>query len=94
MQADAEAFGITIQSGSTGFEVWEENFEPVNLFLLCATQWRRAGMDGIPVGLDYIAVDAAARMAGIVITPRLFDDVRVMEMAALEAWSGERKHDG
>ncbi|MBF0418307.1 MAG: DUF1799 domain-containing protein [Magnetococcales bacterium] len=62
--------------------------------MLCATQWRRAGMDGIPVGLDYIAMEAAARMAGIVITPRLFDDVRVMEMSVLKIWSEARSRDG
>lgn len=64
----------------------------MNFFLLCATQWRRAGMDGIPVGMDYAGVESAARMAGVVMTARLFGDLRVMELAALEAWSEERKH--
>ena len=50
------------------------------------TQWRRAGMDGMATGLDYSALPAVLRIVGV---PRsewlhVFDDLRVMEDAALE----------
>ncbi|MEO5341098.1 MAG: DUF1799 domain-containing protein [Magnetococcus sp. MYC-9] len=70
--------------------VWSENRDPLHLFLLCATQWRHAGMDGMPTGLDYAGVEAAARMAAIPLTPTLFRDLQTMEAAALSAWEEER----
>lgn len=56
----------------------------VRLFIALGTQWRW-GPEGRPVGLDYGAIRPAAELSGITPTPELFDDLRVMEAAALEA---------
>ncbi|MGH6879277.1 DUF1799 domain-containing protein [Hypericibacter sp.] len=60
-----------------------ENWPALSLFLDAQTQWRHAGMSGIPTGLDYPGVRAAADMAGVTITPPLFEDLRGMEDEAL-----------
>lgn len=64
-------------------EVHEENWPTVALFLDCSTQWRTAGMSGVPVGLDYAAVDLVARTTERTITPAMFAGLRVMEGAAI-----------
>lgn len=48
------------------------------------TQWR-TGMSGV-VGLDYTALESVLRLLGVKRTrwPALFDDVRVMELAAMK----------
>jgi len=67
-------------------ELWEENVQSFNFFAdVCATQWR-VGMSGY-TGLDYTAVLACIRQLRL---PRnqaeiMFDDVRLMERAALKA---------
>ena len=52
---DAAAFGIKLpepkKQESTDFEVWEENWEAVQMFLRAQTQWN-VSMDGL-VGLKY-----------------------------------------
>lgn len=60
------------------------------LFLACGTQWRRAGMTGIPAGLDYAGVEAAARARGVAWTDDLLSRLRIMEGAALEAMADAR----
>jgi hypothetical protein len=73
------------------FEVWPENWPSVALFTDCLTQWR-IGMAG-PTGLDYAGVNAVMEMRGIKSRKRrasLFDDVRVMEIAALDSFRGRK----
>lgn len=67
-------------------EVWPDNMPVVEVFSDAATQLRRAGMTGVVTGLDYAAVHAVLAMRGI---PRkqwsqIFDDIRVMEDAAID----------
>lgn len=67
--------------------------DAVGLFFAMSSQWRWAsvGMGGVfRTGLDYNAVVATASLAGVTMTPKLFDDIRTLELAALDAWS--RKH--
>lgn len=58
------------------------------LFLAVSTQWRvttvssLAGGRLVYLGLDYPAVEATARMAGIPISPDRFEELREMEAAA------------
>ncbi|HEY9081344.1 DUF1799 domain-containing protein [Magnetovibrio sp.] len=59
------------------------NADAVRLFVMLKTQWRFAGLDGAPMGLDYQAIEPTARLAGIETTPKLFNKLRVMEYAAL-----------
>ncbi|MBF0165192.1 MAG: DUF1799 domain-containing protein [Magnetococcales bacterium] len=90
LASDAAALGVRIDVREREFAVWQENADPARLFFACATQWRLAGMDGIPTGLDYAGVEAAARMSGVALTPELFAGVRIMESAAMDAWAEKR----
>jgi len=59
----------------------------VNTLMAMSTQWRTAGMAGDAVGLDYGALPTVLRMGGVPRKdwPAVFDDLRVMEEAALVA---------
>ncbi len=61
-----------------------ENREAVTLFLGLETQWRTNDWTGKRIGIDYGVIGAVATMMGITMTPLLFDDLRLMEAAALE----------
>lgn len=64
--------------------------ESIGLFFAMGTQWRyaTAGLGGaLRTGLDYAALDATARLSGVTMTPRVFDDIRTLERSALEVWS-------
>ena len=73
------------------FEVMAENWPAVEAFAALSTQWRRAGMDGTPVGLDYVAVEPTLKLIGRELTPALFGELRLMESAALEAMARRRR---
>lgn len=74
---------------SDDFEVHEDNWEAVNLFIDLGTQWRVVGTFGGKafLGLDYTAVDAVLRLRRVHVSRRasLFEDLRTMEDAALVA---------
>lgn len=67
-------------------DVWPENWTAWRLFTELSGQWRRAGMSGTPVALDYTAL--FMRMDRMRLDDEawqsLFDDVRVIEAAALD----------
>lgn len=63
-------------------ELWPENIPSASLYIACETQWQRAGMSGLPVGLDYAGVEAAMRLRGD--PPALFDDLQVLERVFLQ----------
>ncbi len=65
-------------------EVWPCHEQALVVFSKLGTQWR-SGMAGA-TGLDYSGVESALRMLRIPRTdwPGLFDDIHVMEQAALE----------
>ena len=72
-------------------EIWPSTLEPLDFFNRVATQWRTNGH--IPIGLDYtvfpmvfdlLDIDQGSR-------PRLFEQVRIMEQAALEQMAENRK---
>lgn len=67
-------------------QILPEGADALKLFLALGTQWRFAGMDGQPVGLDYAAVEPAAKAIGVELTPERFADLRAMEAAALAAY--------
>jgi hypothetical protein len=62
----------------------------VRLFCASGTQWRFAGAAGLPVGLDYTGVEAAARALGVPMTTSLFENLRIMEGAALDELARRR----
>lgn len=59
----------------------------MRLFFSLRTQWQVHAMTGVRLGLDYGVLPDTAGMLGLAMTPALFDDVQVMERAALMAWA-------
>ncbi|TWI65168.1 uncharacterized protein DUF1799 [Pseudoduganella lurida] len=84
MIAAAEA---PVQPAVIDFQVWEENWRTVSLFVGLATQWRmHIGMAGVHYqGLDYGAVEVALRLERVPRAdwPQTFRDLQTMERAAL-----------
>lgn len=99
MAAQLEAFGIppdqalaaerAVAPGPDGHAVPPDIWPAVRLFVACSTQWRRAGLQGVPVGLDYAALIAVAPALGVAVDAELLDDIRILEAAALEVLSEE-----
>ncbi len=63
------------------FEVWEENWTVVQMFLRCQTQWRTT-MNGV-LGLDYGAVAWLFKMYAVKDPRELLEDLQIMEAAAM-----------
>jgi len=72
-------------------DVWPENWPALELFSVLGTQWR-VGMAGA-TGLDYTAILAVMDLQHTAPEDRrgLFDDVRVMERAALQTMAEQAK---
>lgn len=86
------AFGLKLSDfADEAVEVWPENWRAVCLFADLSTQWR-TGMGG-PVGLDYGALRAVFVLRGVSDeeAPALFDDIRIMEAAALAEMYRDKK---
>lgn len=64
---------------------------PVLLFFSLDTQWRTGGMTGARTGLDYAAIEPAARCLGVTPDAQLLGDLRVMEREALATWAETRR---
>lgn len=82
---------VFAQLGKTEDTYWPENAQVIYLFIQLLTQWR-VGMSG-PTGLDYAAVYPLLdrKAADSEEWDQLFDDLRVMESAALEAIADQRE---
>lgn len=82
---DAAVLGIVLADAmntSEDCEVFEENWQVLELFLRVQTQWR-TGMNG-PVGLDYMAVAWVLKLTAEEATHRtLLEDLQIMESAVL-----------
>jgi len=70
----------------TDFEVWEENWSALEMFLRCQTQWRTT-MSGV-LGLDYSAVAWLFMMYEVKDQRALLEDLQVMEAAAMVTING------
>ena len=82
----AQAFNIIADdavSKSPDCEVWEENWEAVEMFLRLQTQWR-VGINGL-IGLDYGAAEWLFRLYAVHEPASLLEDLQVMEGAILTA---------
>ena len=65
--------------------VQPQNWPAVRVFLAAETQWRRAGMNGVPTGLELAAIPPIAGMLGIPADADLLARIRVIEGEALSA---------
>lgn len=85
LEKAAQAFNIVTDEAtkSPHFEVWEENWETVEMFLRLQTQWR-VGMQG-PIGLDYVAAKWLFSLYQVEKPSEMLEDLQVMEAAVLEA---------
>ena len=80
--ADAAALSIVMpEQPRHDFEVWEENWSVVEMFLRCQTQWRTT-MSGV-LGLDYGAVAWLFKMYAVEDPRALLEDLQIMEAAAM-----------
>jgi hypothetical protein len=85
-------YGLTVEEASgPPVEVWPDNLLAYNTFVAAATQWR-SGMAG-PTGLVYSDVESTLRMTRVSrsLWPQVFEDLRLMEDAALETMRAQRK---
>lgn len=85
-QPAGDALGELAKIGSNDLEIYPCNAPAVALFYVVSTQWRiSSGMRMRYTGLDYTAIHAALQMQCIPSSewPRLFDDIRIMESAAI-----------
>lgn len=71
-------------------EVWPENAPALEVFLAMQTQWERNGMTGRYTGLRYASLPVVMRFSRIAKADRarVFDDIRIMEIAVLEQMNG------
>ena len=59
--------------------------------MAASTQWRWAGMAGVPTGLDYAAVDRTASWLSLAIDEDLLWRLRTLEAAALDAMLAQQR---
>ena len=71
-------------------EILPENWPTVSVFVAMSTQWRRAGMTGVPVGLDYAALPAVCGALAVTLDGELLQRLRLIEAAALGAMAERR----
>ncbi len=62
-----------------------ENWDAFRVFSAASTQWRRAGMTGVPTGLEYAALPAICGALDVLLDEVLLARLSVMEGAALQA---------
>jgi hypothetical protein len=81
-ETDAAALGIVMpEQPSENFEVWEENWPVIEMFMRVQTQWRTT-MNGV-LGLDYGAVAWMFMMYEVQDQRALLEDLQIMEAAAM-----------
>jgi hypothetical protein len=74
---------------SKHFEVLPENWESVQLFIRCQTQWRTS-MAGL-IGLDYGAVHWLLRLYEVEDPRSVLEDLQLMEAGVLNVVSKRRR---
>ncbi len=84
MGADQSIIDAVLESSPTpDFEVLEENWPAVSMFMRLQTQWIVGGM-GAFIGLNYQSVEFLFRIEGIEDQRELLADLQIMELAALQ----------
>ncbi len=88
--ASAAAFNIILpEPKQKDCEVWQENWEAVEMFLRLQTQWRTS-MSGV-IGLDYGAAEWLFRLYEVKDPRSLLEDLQVMEGAVMQILNKEQK---
>lgn len=70
------------------FEVWEENWQALEIFAQCQTQWRTS-MSGL-VGLDYTAVAWVLRLNQVEDELLTLQKLQIVEATVLKLMNGNR----
>ena len=65
------------------YEVWEENWPAVQMFLRCQTQWR-SSVSGV-IGLDYAVLRWLFTLYSVEDERALLEDLQIIEGAVLMA---------
>ena len=90
-QEDARVLGIALpeQKPEKDFEVWEENWPSVELFLRVQTQWNTS-VGGI-TGLNYAGVLAIMELYKYDDSIAVFEGLQIMEIKAMSLLNKEAK---
>ena len=93
-----EAFGATPEqiaaakekqdSIEVDFEVWQENWEVVQMFIRLSTQWH-VSMAGL-TGLNYSSFEYLCRLYKVEDCVSLFEAIQIMEMSVLSCMSKKK----
>lgn len=87
---------VRLEAEDGDFGVWAENWPAVEAFLFVCTQWRTiSGAMGKVYwqGLDYSGVAAGLAGIGYASSPKVWEGLRVMEVAARNWLNGSRERD-
>ena len=76
---------LKLDSVAKDFEVWDDNWATVQMFLRIQTQWR-VSMGG-PVGLDYASLNWLCTLYPVEDQQLLFEGLQVMEITALNCFN-------
>ena len=71
------------------FEVWEENWDIVIMFMRMATQWT-TGMSGA-VGLNYPSLEWLCKLYAVKDPVAIFEGVQIMELTVLATMNASQK---
>lgn len=85
-EEEASRFGLTLEEATPPpFEVLPDCMVSAEIFIDMCSQWRRAGMAGVVTGLDYAVLPVVFGIRGVSkkLQSQIFDDIRVMEDAAI-----------
>jgi hypothetical protein len=74
---------------SKDFEVWEENWDIVIMFLRMSTQWI-SGFNGA-TGLNYQSLEWLCKLYAVKDPMAMLDGIQVMEMAVLSTLNSKNK---
>ena len=87
---DDAVLGITTEKKEVddNFYVYSRNWETVQMFLRCQTQWR-VGVSGI-IGLDYTSVIEMIKLYLVEDTVAMLENLQIMEAAALQALNKDK----
>ena len=97
MADDDIALALADVGGVDEFEMLPETADALNLFSVCASQWRMrqvpVGMGASisrPYGLDYTACESIVRLRGLSFLPETWAHLQILEQALIENGDSSR----